>query len=340
MIKLSRPIWKHLRLIALTAIGFCLIIGISWVANHPVARTLSLPNTVSPTFPNQQPSNQNTVKTPDSNSITPASPPDQGQNLIPDTPQNNVTSTTKSSIQPQVEPSSTSSTSTSSDNGLPNTSAPQPSKTFSVPSKFQGKIIDNVSPANGEKVIALTFDDGPWHKNTLQMLEVLKKNNVKATFFWLGQILQEYPEIAKAVVAEGHAIGNHTWSHSYRQMNKDKSAKEIDDTAALIYKTTGVETLYFRPPGGILTNGVADYAKKKNYAIVKWSNDPMDYRPLPADKLVANVLRKAKSGDIVLMHDGGGNHSATLKAVPQIITKLKQLGYKFVTVPELLEMNK
>ena len=140
------------------------------------------------------------------------------------------------------------------------------------------------------------------------------------------------------MVAEGDAIGNHTWSHSYQKMDYITAGREIDDTAAIIYKTTGVKTFFFRPPGGILTNGVADYAKKKNYVLVMWSNDPMDYRPLPAEKLLANVLRKVKSGDIILMHDGGGKHSATIKALPDIIAKLKQQGYKFVTVPELLTM--
>ncbi|MCL1468847.1 polysaccharide deacetylase family protein [Argonema galeatum] len=212
-------------------------------------------------------------------------------------------------------------------------------KTFAVPTQFQGKTFNKIAISGEQKVIALTFDDGPWPKTTLQVLNILKKNNIKATFFWVGQCVKNYPQLAQQVVAEGHAIANHTWSHSYRKMNASQAAHEIDDTADLIYKTTGVRTFLFRPPGGIMNNGPAGYAEQKNYAIAKWSNDPMDYRPLPAQKLIKNVLRKAKSGDIVLMHDGGGNHSATVRALPEIIDKLSSQGYKFVTVPELLEMK-
>lgn len=210
---------------------------------------------------------------------------------------------------------------------------------FPTPTEFQAKIVKQVKLVGPDKIIALTFDDGPSPQNTLRVLEILKKNDIKATFFWVGQELQAYPKIAQQVVAEGHAIGNHTWHHSYRHMDARTAARELDDTADLIFKTTGVITTIFRPPGGILDNGVADYAKKKNYAILIWSNDPMDYRPLPAHKLVKNTIRKAKSGDIVLMHDGGGHHAATVEALPQIIAKLKELGYKFVTVPELLGMK-
>ena len=215
----------------------------------------------------------------------------------------------------------------------------QPEINFLAPPEFQAKIIKNITPPEGEKVIALTFDDGPWPSNTLKILDTLKKNNIKATFFWVGLAVKDHPQIAKQVVAEGHAIGNHTWHHWYKRLDAATAAREIDDTAELIYKTTGVRTSLFRPPGAVMNNGVVDYAKQKKHAIVMWSNDPMDYRPLSANQLVKNVMRKAKPGAIVLMHDGGGNHPATVQALPQIITKLREQGYKFVTIPELLEMK-
>ncbi len=215
----------------------------------------------------------------------------------------------------------------------------QPVKKFFPPAEYEGQLVKNVKLSTKDKVVALTFDDGPAPKNTLQILKILKKNDIKATFFWIGRMLKEYPEIAKEVAAEGHVIANHTWSHSYRWMSKAAAAREIDDTADLIYKTTGVKSLYFRPPGGILTNGVADYAKKKNYAVIMWSNDSIDYRPYSAKRLVNNVMRRIKPTEIVLMHDGGGNRSATVKALPEIISRFKQLGYKFVTIPELLDME-
>jgi peptidoglycan-N-acetylglucosamine deacetylase len=216
----------------------------------------------------------------------------------------------------------------------------QPEISFLAPPAFEAKIVKNITPPGGEKVIALTFDDGPWPSNTLKILDTLKKNNVKATFFWVGLAVKDNPQIAKQVVAEGHAIGNHTWHHWYKRLDAATAAREIDDTAELIYKTTGVKTSLFRPPGAVMDNGVVDYAKQKKHVIVMWSNDPMDYRPLSANQLVKNVIRKAQPGAIVLMHDGGGNHSATVQALPQIITKLREQGYKFVTIPELLEMKR
>jgi len=226
------------------------------------------------------------------------------------------------------------------DGASPETSSGnQPEINFFAPPEFQAKIVKNITPLGGEKVIALTFDDGPWPSNTLKILDTLKKNNIKATFFWVGLAVKDHPQIAKQVVAEGHAIGNHTWHHWYKRLDAATAAREIDDTADLIYKTTGVRTALFRPPGAVMNNGVADYAKQKKNVIVMWSNDPMDYRPHSANQLVKNVMRKAKPGAIILMHDGGGNHSATVHALPQIITQLREQGYKFVTIPELLEMK-
>lgn len=112
-------------------------------------------------------------------------------------------------------------------------------------------------PRNNEKVIALGIDDGPWPKTTLEMLDILKQNDVKVTFFWVGQALQANPDLAKREVGEGHAIGNHTWHHWYRRMDEATAKSEIDRTADLIYKTTGVKTALFRPPGGFLNNGLA-----------------------------------------------------------------------------------
>jgi chitin deacetylase len=215
----------------------------------------------------------------------------------------------------------------------------QQRETLPFPTEFQAKVIKDVKPVRQEKAIALTFDDGPWPGTTLQVLEILKKNDIKATFFWIGQNLQAYPQLAKQVVAEGHAIANHTWHHWYHRMNPSTAAREIDDTAKLIFKTTGVKTSVFRPPGGLLNNGVGDYAKKEKYVTVMWSVDSIDYRPLSSQSIYNNVIRKVKPGAIVLMHDGGGNRSATVQALPRIIAKLKEQGYSFLTVPELLDMN-
>jgi peptidoglycan/xylan/chitin deacetylase (PgdA/CDA1 family) len=207
-----------------------------------------------------------------------------------------------------------------------------------VPSQFQGTTIRHAKLDSQHKAIALTFDDGPWPKTTTQILDILKENNIKATFFWVGRYLQTYPEIGKQVAAAGHAIGNHTWNHQYLKYNEDGAAREIDRTSSLIEELTGVQTSMFRPPGGILNNGLAAYAQKKNYAVVMWSADSFDWRTL-TESLMDNVMRQASSGGIVLMHDGGGNRARTVKALPDIIARFRKEGYIFVTVPELLQMQ-
>lgn len=211
--------------------------------------------------------------------------------------------------------------------------------TFAAPKHLQGKTLKDIKISSKNKAIALTFDDGPVPEWTPQILDILKKNNIKATFFMLGRNLQNNPELGKKVVAEGHAVANHTWHHWYHKMDAVTAAKEIDDTTALIYKVTGVKTSIFRPPGGFLNNGVVDYAKKKNYFIAMWSADSIDYNRPAVDKLVKNVLINARPGGMVLMHDAGGDRSSTVKALPIIINNLKKQGYQFVTVPELLEME-
>lgn len=208
-----------------------------------------------------------------------------------------------------------------------------------APASFNGKIIHEIKPAGNKKVIALTFDDGPWKNSTRQTLDILKKNNIKATFFVVGQALKNNPELGKQVIAEGHAIANHTWHHWYHFMNPQVAAFEIDKTTELIYQVTGVKTNLFRPPGGHLNNGLVAHARNQKYATLMWSADSRDFQqPAPAT-LVNNVIKNSRPGGIILLHDGGGDRTRTIQALPEIIAKLKQQGYSFVTIPELLEME-
>ncbi len=210
---------------------------------------------------------------------------------------------------------------------------------YAVAPRFQGVTIQSAKLTQGQKVIALTFDDGPWPESTAQVLNILKENNIKSTFFVVGQNVKNYPDLVKRVVAEGHAIGNHTWHHWYHYMNQQAAAYEIEHTTDLIYKTTGVKTNLFRPPGGIMHNGVAAYARNSKYALIMWSSDSLDYSRLTVPKLINNVFRLAKPGGIVLLHDGGGDRTKTVQALPEIITGFRKQGYSFVTIPELLEMQ-
>jgi peptidoglycan-N-acetylglucosamine deacetylase len=211
---------------------------------------------------------------------------------------------------------------------------------FDVPKNFQAKTIKDASIPNAEKLIALTFDDGPWPETTEQILATLKQENVKATFYVIGQPLKSFPEIGKKVLADGHVIANHTLHHWYHKMSPLVAQREIEDTAKIIKEVLNVETAYFRPPGGALNNGLVAYALKHNQSVNMWSVDSGDSRPTrpTPEAMLKTILAGATPGGIVLMHDGGGSHTNTAKAVPQIIAKLRAEGYKFVTVPELLEL--
>ena len=220
------------------------------------------------------------------------------------------------------------------------TPTPKPAEqplVFAPPTQFRSQIVYKASISNS-KVIALTFDDGP-SPETLKILEVLQKHNAVATFFFLGRNLREYPEIAKKVVQAGNAIGNHTWHHYYHDVTEKTASNEIDYTGIHIHRSTGAKSLLFRPPGGRLNNGFADYAKKKNYVVVLWSIDTKDFLQPSAAAITRSVLSQATSGAIVLLHDGGGDRQQTVEAVSAIIPKLKQQGYRFVTVPQLLQMQ-
>ena len=214
-------------------------------------------------------------------------------------------------------------------------------KSFSVQPRFQGNIIRQVRLSSQKKVVALTFDDGPSPNITPQVLDILKKNNIKATFFLIGRNLKQFPKIGQQIVADGHTVGNHTWHHWRHLMMDFTAAHEIEDTAALIYEVTGVKTSLFRPPNGFLNNGLADYALKQKEAVVLWSVDSGDWRGSRAsvDGLVNRVVEGVKPGGIVLMHDGGGDRSRTVQALPKIIEELTRRGYEFVSVPELLQMQ-
>ena len=210
-----------------------------------------------------------------------------------------------------------------------------------IPKAFQGTVVYQAKLKANEKVIALSFDDGPGPKNTAQILEILKKNNIKATFFMIGQMVKYFPQVAKEVATDGHVIGNHTWHHWYRHMDVATAASEIERTADIIYKITGEKTTLFRPPGGFLNNGLAQYAENHKYAVMMWSEESGDAerRSPQVPMLVKNVLKYAKPGAIVLMHDGGGNRSKSVEALPEIIAGLKAQGYRFVTIPQLLAMQ-
>ena len=183
----------------------------------------------------------------------------------------------------------------------------------------------------GGKKIALTFDDGPHPYYTQQLLKGLKERNVKATFFITGQNVEAYPEIVKEIYAEGHLIGNHTYSHiQLTSKNEESFKQEILRTNEAIKEVTGQDTIYVRPPYGSWNK---EFEKELNMFPVLWTVDPLDWCSSDASRIVRSVCSKAKENDIILMHD---QYKTTVTAALKIVDELTQKGYEFVTVDELL----
>ncbi len=189
---------------------------------------------------------------------------------------------------------------------------------------------------SGAKVVALTFDDGPWPAQTLQVLGILTANKVKATFFEIGYLARRYPNLSKQVVADGMEIGDHTESH--KLLDKATHAvitSQIAQGQDDVQKASGVRPLWFRPPGGDMNAFVISETKRLGMRLVLWTVDPNDWKRPGAKVIEQRVLDAVKPGSIILMHDGGGDRSQTIAALPVIIKALKARGYSMVTLTQL-----
>jgi len=209
----------------------------------------------------------------------------------------------------------------------------------------KGTVYSEPSP---DKLVALTFDDGPSPVWTPKILDELKKAGVKATFFMLGDHVEKYPEIAKRVAQEGHEIENHSYDHHvlfYYKM--EELEKEIKDTEKIIQDVAGQTTRYFRPPKAWLTDQEKKKIKEMGYEIILWSLNSKDWVTFDDKYIIKYILRNIRPGDIILFHDSGGvfsieggDRKETVKTIPRLVEKLKERGYKFVTVTELLNNAK
>lgn len=187
------------------------------------------------------------------------------------------------------------------------------------------------------KVIALSFDDGPHPTWTPKILAVLAKFRVKATFFEIGRQVQRFPGVSRELANAGMLIGNHTQTHEdLGKLRASRVAWEIDTDEATIQHATGVRPLWLRPPDGALSRIVYEQANKARVRIMLWDVDTNDWQRPPAATIVARVLAGARPGAVILLHDGGGNRSNTLAALPTIIEKLRAEGYRFETVAQML----
>jgi peptidoglycan/xylan/chitin deacetylase (PgdA/CDA1 family) len=191
--------------------------------------------------------------------------------------------------------------------------------------------------------IALTFDDGPCSGYTERILDILRRYEVNATFFVCGQNVERSPEILGRIQAEGHAIGNHSYSHPFPFFrSRAFFAREIDLTQEAIEKVTGKRPKFFRPPFGARWLGLHPVLKARGLSLVNWSDTGYDWK-LKADGIVRETLKTLGPGSIILLHDGRRTYppervdrSLTVKALPAILDGAMKAGFAFVTLEELL----
>ncbi|MBI3638034.1 MAG: glycosyltransferase [Candidatus Rokubacteria bacterium] len=206
-------------------------------------------------------------------------------------------------------------------------------------------VIENSGKSDDARLIALTFDDGPDGQYTPQILDILREHQVPATFFVLGVNAEAHPALLKRLYHEGHEIGNHSYSHpNLAEISPARMKLELNATQRIIQHTLGVSTLLFRPPYAADSEPETPqeieaiwHAQEFGYLTISERIDPHDWEPgLTAEAIVSEVLAEQHNGRIVLLHDGGGDRSATVEALPNIIAELRARGYRFVTVSELI----
>lgn len=193
-----------------------------------------------------------------------------------------------------------------------------------------------------QKLVALTFDDGPYPPYTGQVLDVLQEYQVPATFFVIGQNAHDHPELVQRIVAEGHQIGNHTYSHmDLLKADRETIAAEVIKTNQVIASIIGYPPHVVRPPHGFRDAVVMDVMAEQKMKVVEWSVISRDWTNPGVDTIVSRTVGKVKNGSIILLHDGDGiaassSRAQTAEAARHIIRELSAQGYKFVTVDEIL----
>jgi peptidoglycan-N-acetylglucosamine deacetylase len=191
-----------------------------------------------------------------------------------------------------------------------------------------------------EKVIALTFDDGPSPHNTPEVLALLKEFGVPATFFMIGQNIEKYPELASQVFQAGHQIASHSYSHQRTLLSSvEYFTQEIQRTDELIRKLGYQDEIVFRPPFGKKLINLPLALQRTGKLSVTWDAESEDTETQEPAKLKENILRHATAGSIILFHDGFARKEGTLTAVREILQTFRSQGYRFVTVNELRQFS-
>jgi peptidoglycan/xylan/chitin deacetylase (PgdA/CDA1 family) len=189
------------------------------------------------------------------------------------------------------------------------------------------------------KTVALTFDDGPDPRNTPQLLQVLRASGVKATFCVIGFAARAHPELVSAIHADGHVLCDHTESHPYLDRIPGPAVEgQLASPAAYLAQLVGRGPAFVRAPYGALNPNVVAIAHRQGFRVLGWSVDPSDYLRPPAGTIASRVLSQVHPGAIILMHDGGGDRSNTVAALPMIIAALRSQGYAF-TLPQVSDAS-
>ncbi len=194
------------------------------------------------------------------------------------------------------------------------------------------------SKSNEDKKIALTFDDGPHPKKTKEIVEILEKYGITATFFVVGINVKNYPKTMDMLLEKGYEIGNHTYSHRIlKKIGKINVKNEIDTTEEEIINHNGEKTKYIRPPCGEYDDNLINLSIENDYKIVLWNIDTKDWMHETKSNIVKNVMSRVKGGDIILFHDYTTGKNNTVEALDDLIPRLIDAGYEFVSISELLQ---
>ncbi len=186
--------------------------------------------------------------------------------------------------------------------------------------------------------IALTFDDGPNPYYTPQILAILQQYGVKATFFDVGYLVADYPNIVRQEYNQGNIVANHSWSHpDLTHFSGQVIQSQLTSTTNIIQATIGVRPTFFRPPYGAVNYTVLSQARILHYTTVMWDGSAEDWNMPGVNAIVSRTLYYARNGAILLLHDGGGNRAETVAALPIIIKTLKSRGFRFVTIQQLVD---
>jgi len=191
-----------------------------------------------------------------------------------------------------------------------------------------------------KQIIALTFDISWGTQTPIPVIEILKDNDIRCTFFLSGPWVKESPEIVKRIKADGHEIGSHGYRHiNLSNLSKSEIKEEIDKAHQNIKDAAGVEPCLIRTPNGDYNDHVIEAIHEKGYEAIQWGTDSLDWMNPGVDSIIKRVTQKAHPGDIILMH-ASDTCKQTADALPEIIQNLKEQGYEFVTVSELLNERK